>query len=320
MSAGVGANMVVFPPLAPNVMRRPLSLRHVEAIHAALLTGSVTGAAARLHVSQPAVSSLLKEAEERLEFALFERQAGRFNPTARAELIFKEIERSFTGLDAINSMCERLLQDQRRTIVIASTPAFATAVLPRVLKAFREAGSDAYFAVSPRSSEYAQAQVASHKADIAFALREPTLPGVDCTLVVRERLVCLLPPGHPLASRASVGAADLAGEPMIGLSRTEPLHELVMEGFAEAGFLPRMAADCPAALMACAMVQAGNGFAILDPISAQPFRSSGIHIVAFEPALHLDVCAYTARGRAPAFDDARFIAIVQDVAQQLQAI
>ena len=61
-------------------MSRPLSFRHVETIYAVVLTGSVTGGAARLHVTQPAVSNLLREAEERLEFPLFERHAGLGQP------------------------------------------------------------------------------------------------------------------------------------------------------------------------------------------------------------------------------------------------
>src|SRR5690606_35875530 len=86
-------------------MARDLNFRHVEVIYAVMLTGTVTGAAARLNVSQPAISNSLKEAEERLGFALFMRQHGRIFPTERATALFSEIERSFTGLDAINGFC-----------------------------------------------------------------------------------------------------------------------------------------------------------------------------------------------------------------------
>src|SRR5690606_39861483 len=85
-------------------MARGLGLRHVEVVYAVMLTGTITGAAARLNVSQPAISNCVKEAEERLGFPLFTRQHGRVFPTERATAIFSEIERSFTGLDTINSL------------------------------------------------------------------------------------------------------------------------------------------------------------------------------------------------------------------------
>src|ERR1700733_13613780 len=128
-------------------MSRPLSFRHVETIYAVVLTGSVTGGAARLHVTQPAVSNLLREAEERLDFPLFERHAGRLVPTRRAELIFAEIERSFTGLDSINEFCARLCRGERRKIIVASTPAFASAVLPQAVKTYREDIADLHFSI-----------------------------------------------------------------------------------------------------------------------------------------------------------------------------
>ncbi|MGH8435809.1 MAG: LysR family transcriptional regulator, partial [Pseudomonas sp.] len=89
-------------------MASKLSLRHIETIHAVILTGSVTGAASRLFVTQPAISNVLREAEDRLGYPLFDRRGGRLMPTPLADMLFEEIERSFTGLEAINDFCEQL--------------------------------------------------------------------------------------------------------------------------------------------------------------------------------------------------------------------
>ncbi len=114
-------------------MPQPLGVKHIQAIHAVILAGSVTGAAERLHVTQPALSNRLRDAEERLGFELFERRAGRLVANANALLLFDEIERSFVGLQHINSLFDRIRQQRRRRLSIACTPAFAAAVLPRVL-------------------------------------------------------------------------------------------------------------------------------------------------------------------------------------------
>jgi len=50
-----------------------MRLRHIEVVHAVLLTGSVSAAARLLHITQPAVSRALQHAELQLGFPLFER-------------------------------------------------------------------------------------------------------------------------------------------------------------------------------------------------------------------------------------------------------
>ncbi|QBR02200.1 LysR substrate-binding domain-containing protein [Paraburkholderia pallida] len=300
-------------------MARPLNFRHVETIYAVLLTGSVTGGAARLHVTQPAVSNLLKEAEERLGFPLFERHAGRLVPTQKAELIFEEIERSFTGLDAVNSFCARLAKQETRKVVIGATPAFATAVLPIAIRAYRETVDDVHFSVVSRRSDHVQALVASQKVDIGFGLEEPAIPGVSSTLLTSERMVCVLPAGHPLASKSVISAGDLCGEPMISLSHVERIDDIVEAAFADVGGSPPAVAECPAALTALAMVEAGIGFAIVGPFSAWLFRHGTVACRPFEPVTKLNFSTFTVPGRKENIDQAAFLKLVDDAVKQVHA-
>lgn len=298
-------------------MKRPLNFRHVETIYAVLLTGSVTGGAARLHVTQPAVSNLLKEAEERLGFPLFERHAGRLVPTRKAELIFAEIERSFTGLDAVNTFCARLARQEMRRVVIGATPAFASTALPIAIRAYRETVDDVHFSVTSRGSDHVQSMVASQKVDIGFGLDEPPIPGVSSSLVASERMVCVLPAGHPLANRPVIHARDLSGEPMISLSRTERIDDIVEAAFADVGGPPPAVAECPAALTALAMVEAGIGFSIVGPFSAYLYRHAAVVWRPFEPVTTLDICSFSVPGRKETLDHAAFLSLVDDAIKQI---
>ncbi|OZI25132.1 hypothetical protein CAL19_06595 [Bordetella genomosp. 7] len=51
-----------------------IQLRHLEAFHAVMVSGSITGAAHLLHVTQPAISATIKHFEQRLGFTLFRRE------------------------------------------------------------------------------------------------------------------------------------------------------------------------------------------------------------------------------------------------------
>ncbi|MBC6403821.1 MAG: LysR family transcriptional regulator [Hyphomonadaceae bacterium] len=62
-----------------------MKLRHIEIFYAVYVTGSVSGAAKSLNVSQPTVSKVLKHAEIRIGFDLFHRQKGKLYPTGKAD-------------------------------------------------------------------------------------------------------------------------------------------------------------------------------------------------------------------------------------------
>jgi DNA-binding transcriptional LysR family regulator len=59
--------------------------RHLEVFHAVMVTGSVTGAARLLNVSQPAVTKMLFHAEHLIGLRLFDRSGGKILPTADAQ-------------------------------------------------------------------------------------------------------------------------------------------------------------------------------------------------------------------------------------------
>jgi len=63
------------------------TFRQFEALIAVIETGSMTLAAKRMHVSQPALSRLIANLETDLGYAMFRRAAGRLSPTAEAELL-----------------------------------------------------------------------------------------------------------------------------------------------------------------------------------------------------------------------------------------
>ena len=58
-----------------------VNLRQLEIFYAVMKSGTVSGAAKHLHVSQPNVTRVLSHTEQQLGFALFERIIGRLVPT-----------------------------------------------------------------------------------------------------------------------------------------------------------------------------------------------------------------------------------------------
>jgi DNA-binding transcriptional LysR family regulator len=275
-----------------------LHFQHIQTIYAVILAGSVTGAAERLSLTQPALSNRLRDAQERIGFDLFERRAGRLVPTEDAMLLFEEIERSFIGLGQINSLCARIRQQRRKRMSIVCTPVFGAVVLPHVIAAYSKLDPDVYFSIESRPAQYVAAQVHSRKADIGFALEVPATPGLASEVLGQLPLMCYLPAAHPLArAGATIHARDLINEPMISLSRNEGVEQIIARAFQDCGGFPTVTAECPAALSACAMVAANVGFTIFDALPAAMLHPGAVSVHPFEPAATLTYRAYWSETR-----------------------
>ena len=85
-----------------------MNLRQCEIFRAVMTTSSITEAADRLGITQPAVSKMLAQIERDLGFPLFLRERRRLVPTPEAQALFKEVERAFLGLEHLTRFARDL--------------------------------------------------------------------------------------------------------------------------------------------------------------------------------------------------------------------
>ena len=85
-----------------------MRLRHIEVFHAIYSSGSITGAAEMLHVSQPSVSQVLQHAEQQLGFELFRRIKGRLVPTSEAKTLFAPVNKIYNQINSLKKVTSNL--------------------------------------------------------------------------------------------------------------------------------------------------------------------------------------------------------------------
>ena len=116
--------------------------RQIEAFQAIMQVGSVSDAAQRMGISQPAASRLLRDLQHNLRLELFERSGNRLHPTPAAYTLFSEVERSFTGLQRIAAVADSLREKRARQLRVAAMPALSNDFLPRFPGAFLKERDD----------------------------------------------------------------------------------------------------------------------------------------------------------------------------------
>lgn len=71
--------------------------RQLQPFRETMMTGTASGAAEVLGISQPAISRLLDQLETALSLTLFDRSSGRLVPTAEAHLFYEEVCKAFSS-------------------------------------------------------------------------------------------------------------------------------------------------------------------------------------------------------------------------------
>ena len=295
-----------------------VSVRQLEAFRAVILTGSVTGAADMLHLTQPTVSKLLAELEYRTGLTLFDRVRQRLVPRPEAQSLFQRVDKTFAALEEVTRDARRLAHGQSGHLRIVAMPAFGLSVLPRAVGAFLRERPDVTVDFNFRASTYVTEWVANRQADVGFATATPVSSGV--TLAPFERLqgVCVLPADHRLARQAVIRPTDLDGERFVSFGRESAFRHLIDEVFRAESVARRIVIEVGYAAAACALIANGAGVAIVDPLSAlDAWRAGGIALAPFDADVPFVVDSVFPSGIAPSVLAEQFLDVVKTTVRQM---
>ena len=232
-----------------------LNLRQIEVFRAVMITGSISGAAQLLFVSQPAVSRLLSQTETRIGFALFERIKGRLHATPEAKKLFREVQSVYAGVQRVNAMVEDLADNRQGVLNIVCSTSVGQMFIPQAIATFRESYPGVKLNFMIMSYAHLLERLLDHQADLGVVTSPMEHPNLTVAPLSQNRLVCLFPRGHTLESLDVVTLEDLAPYQMI----TYQEKGLPLEPIVEVGS-PHSAS---------ALVQLGAGIALVDEFSVK---------------------------------------------------
>lgn len=258
-----------------------VNLRHIEIFHAIMTAGNLTEAARLLHTSQPTVSRELARFEQVLGLKLFERSRGRLHPTVQGLRLFEEVQRSWYGLDRIVSAAESLREFRQGELSIVCLPVFSQSFLPPLLQPFLARYPQVNIQIIPQESPLLEEWLSAQRHDLGLTETLHTPAGTERTPLLTLNEVCVLPQSHPLAEKSVLTPADFQGENYISLSRTDSYRQLLDALFSEHQVKRRMVVETHSAASICAMVKAGVGISVVNPLTALDYLHSGVAIRRF---------------------------------------
>jgi DNA-binding transcriptional LysR family regulator len=246
-------------------------------------TGSLTIAAGRLRLSQPAVTKAVQQVEEQLAFPLFLRERGRLVPTADARILLPEIIRASASLEAVNRLAEDLRELRTGVVTLAATPVLGNSLAAAAIAGFHAAHPGVSVVLETMPNHEVVTAVADHLVDFGLALAPVEHGHVIARDLCSSNLVCVMPDSHPLTALKFVTVGDLASHPLISFDRQQPLGTLVEGAFEAAGARRSVGIQVTQSWTACALVQAGAGIAVIDGFSLLPTTWPCLSVRPFQP-------------------------------------
>jgi LysR family pca operon transcriptional activator len=234
----------------------PITYRHVRCFLEVARLSSVGQAADALNVSQPAVSKTLRELEERLGTALFERAGRRLRLTTAGRLFQKHAGLSLAELD--RGMRAVAGPAERDVLAVGVLPTVATRVLPKAALAFGRAAPGACLRASTGPNRFLLSQLRDGRLDLVVGrLAAPEeMAGLVFEQLYSEAVVAVVRAGHPLLA-ASGGS--LAGWPLILPPPDAIIRQVVEQHFLRAGQeVPRPQVETVSLALGRGLVQASD--------------------------------------------------------------
>lgn len=251
-----------------DISMKPIQFRWIEAFRAVALTGSTTEAAQILRVDQSAVSRHISALEGQLGLTLFERRPRSLKLTVEGASLVPEAEAAIDALKRFQARAGELSKLTGGHLHIITSATLARGLFPAVLSIFRARASDVTIHVEVVARTELDKKIDAQQFDLC-AIAQPFAYPAEHTLGLGKFSgVCLVPKEHALALRTVISLADLAGEPLVGLSVGTVGRARIDDLFRRAEMRYQPCVETTAvALTEC--VAAGLGLAITDPFSAR---------------------------------------------------
>ncbi|MFH0821433.1 MAG: LysR substrate-binding domain-containing protein, partial [Pseudomonadota bacterium] len=196
-------------------MNQDLNLNQLRAFHFVATFGSITRAAEHLFITQPAVSMQLKALESQYRTRLFERRKKKLFLTETGQRLF-EVSKKIFGLigeaEEVLGQCEDADTD---VLKIGSTKTLVRYLLAACIADFRKKSPRILIHVSEGSSQGMVESVLAFKNDLAIVGRTNYCEKLKVIPFIRDELVLLAAPGHPLCSKRPLSLEDLRAEDLI---------------------------------------------------------------------------------------------------------
>lgn len=276
-----------------------LEVRHLRVVAAVVRLGSVSAAARRLNLTQPAVSHALRDLEHRLGVLLFRRERRRMQPTPHAERLVAAAERVIAELRQAESDIAELENGTQGVLRLTTECYTCYHWLPSVLREFADAFPNVSLQIAPEHTNRPFEALREGVIDLAIVTGRVAGRDIMVRPLFSDELVAIAAPEHRFRDRKHVLARDFGDEHLVihANPKTTVFVERVLE---PAGVMPRRLSELRLTEAVVEMVKANLAVSVMARWAVQPELDAGTIVARRVTAKGLRRTWYAALLRAEA--------------------
>jgi DNA-binding transcriptional LysR family regulator len=192
-----------------------MNFHHVKAFCTIVSEGSFSRAAERLHLTQPTISAQIQSLEKSLRTRLFDRSAQGISLTQPGRIFHPYALQLLELSERAEQTMDELQGLKHGKVEVGASTVPGHYLLPQALTQFKAAHSGLEVTLSVSNSQDIRNGVREGRFELGMVGERVRDERLTYEQLAQDRLVVAMRPEHPLATRSSLRAAELVGEPLV---------------------------------------------------------------------------------------------------------
>jgi DNA-binding transcriptional LysR family regulator len=252
------------------------SLNSLLVFHEVAKRRSFSKAAEELFISQPAVTKHIKELERKVGMGLIQRRRGGFALTEAGKILFKYTHKISSHLMDIENLLEDLKKDHQGILKIGTTESYSKGLMPKLLSGFQASCPFMKIALDVGNSEEIEKSLLVYKNDLVLIAVTKKTSRFESIPFLKEELVLIVSPNHPLVKRKTVSLKELERYPLIIRAKGSTTRRIILQAFKEVGIHPSLLIEAGSSEFIKQWVSEGKGVSIIVKRTVEDEEKRGI--------------------------------------------
>lgn len=252
------------------------SLNSLLVFHEVTKHRSFSKAAEELFISQPAVTKHIKKLERKVGMGLIQRRRGGFALTEAGKILFKYTHKISSHLMDIENLLEDLKKDHQGILKIGTTESYSKGLMPKLLSGFQASCPFMKIALDVGNSEEIEKSLLIYKNDLVLIAVTKKTSRFESIPFLKEELVLIVSPNHPLVKRKTVSLKGLGRYPLIIRAKGSTTRRIILQAFKEVGIHPSLLIEAGSSEFIKQWVSEGKGVSIIVKRTVEDEEKRGI--------------------------------------------
>mgnify|MGYP005849232997 CR=1 FL=1 len=269
-----------------------ISLNSILVFHEVAKQRSFSRAAEELYISQPAVSKHIRELEQKMGIGLIRRGRGGFHLTDAGEILFKHTHKISSHLLEIENALGVLKKDLHGVLKIGTTESYAKCLMPKLLSGFQASHPSIKITLEVGNSEEIEKSLLDYKNDLGLIGAIKASSKFELVPFLKEELVLIVSPDHPLGKRKVVSLGEIKEYPFIIRAKGSTTRRILLHAFEEFDMHPSLLIEAGSSEFIKEWVSEGKGVSVVVKRLGEDEEKRGmIKMIPLREKLYLEVAA-----------------------------